>query len=196
MLFPIKNIEELEQLNDLVSLQNQVSKVRLQDKPGKQKYQYNAENLQEPLIDTIKDTSENLTKAITEKSVNNNKAIGNLNETVLKLMNDRGMITPYLASFLVNLFKRENKSQFRLIKDFNSTKLNVFLIKGGIPVTLYSNMLTFRDRKLPFKLDGDLLGTLTKYDFNVNHAKPQGRKLICESGKEMNFNIRQKARER
>ena len=109
-------------------------------------------------------------------------------------MIDTGMVAPYLASSLFNLFKPENKSQFRLIKDLNSTKMNVFLINGGIPVTLYSNMLTFGDSKKSFKLDGDLLETLTNYDFNVNHAIPQDQKLVIMFGKEMKFNIRQKGR--
>ena len=76
-------------------------------------------------------------------------------------MNDKGLIAPYLASSLVNLFKSENKSQFRLTKDLNSTKMIDFLINGGIPVTLFSNMLAFRDSKKSFKLDGDLLETIT-----------------------------------
>ena len=38
------------------------------------------------------------------------------------------MIVPYLASSLVNLSEPEKKSQFKLIKDHNSTKLNDFLI--------------------------------------------------------------------
>ena len=65
------------------------------------------------------------------------------------------MIAPYLASSLVNFFKPENKSQFRLKKDLNSTKMNDFLINGGIPVTLFSNMTTFRDGNKSFKIDGD-----------------------------------------
>ena len=32
MLFPIKNREDLQNLNELISLQNQVKTVRLQDK--------------------------------------------------------------------------------------------------------------------------------------------------------------------
>ena len=36
MLYSIKNKEELEKLNELVSLQNQVQEVRLQDTLGKQ----------------------------------------------------------------------------------------------------------------------------------------------------------------
>ena len=35
--------------------------------------------------------------------------------------------------------------------------MNDFLINTGVPVTLYSNMLTFRDCNKPFKLDEDLL---------------------------------------
>ena len=53
------------------------------------------------------------------------------------------MIAPYLATSLVNLFKPENKSQIRLRKDLNSTKMNGFLIHGNISVSLYSNMITF-----------------------------------------------------
>ena len=46
----------------------------------------------EPFTDTIKSTSENLTNTITETSVGNKKAIENLNEKVLELMNDKRMI--------------------------------------------------------------------------------------------------------
>ena len=62
-----------------------------------------------------------------------------------------------------------------------------FLINGRISVTLYSDMLTFRDSSKSFKLDADLLETMKNYDFNVNHANPQDQKLIYEYGKEMNF---------
>ena len=107
-------------------------------------------------------------------------------------MNNNGLIAPYLASSLVNLFKPENKSQFRLKKDLNSTKMNDFLINEGIPFTLVSNMLIFRDSNKSFKLEGDLLETMTNYDFNVDHSNQKDRKLIYEFVKEMNFNIRQK----
>ena len=52
-------------------------------------------------------------------------------------------------------------------------------------------MLTFRDSNRSFKLDGDLLETMTIYDFNVSNSNPQDRKLIFEFGKEKNFNMRQ-----
>ena len=72
--------------------------------------------LYEPLTDTIKNTSENITKTTSETSIKNTKAISDLNEKVLELLNEKGMIAPYLASPLVNLFKPEIGSQFRLKK--------------------------------------------------------------------------------
>ena len=125
----------------------------------------------EPMTNVIKNTSENTTKTITEISNIKNKAIENLNEEVLELMNGKGMIPPYLASYLVNLFEPENKSQSKPIKDQNSIRMNDFLKNGGIANSLYSNMLTFRDSNKSFKLDGDLLETMKNYDFNVSHAE-------------------------
>ena len=104
------------------------------------------------------------------------------------------MIVPYLASSLVNLLKPENKCHFGLVKDLNSTKMNDSLLNPGIPVTLYSNMLTYRDSKKSFKLDGNLLDKLKNYVFNVSHSNPQDQKLIFQFGKEMIFNIKTKGR--
>ena len=72
--------------------------------------------------------------------------------------------------------------------------MNDFKINGGIPVTLYSNMITFRDINKSFKLDGDILETITNYDFNVDHSNQQDRKLFYEFGKELTFDIKQKGR--
>ena len=41
MLYSVKDREDLENLNKLVSIQNQVKTVRLQDKLGKQNFQEN-----------------------------------------------------------------------------------------------------------------------------------------------------------
>ena len=138
MMFPIRNVD-LQNLNEAVSLQNQVKVVRLQGKLGKQNFHENMEEVFEPLTDTLMKTSENISKTITETSIKNNKSIENFNEKVLELMNDKGLIAPYLASPLVEVFKFDKKSQFRLRKDPNSTKINDFLIHGKIPVSLFSN---------------------------------------------------------
>ena len=148
MLYSIKNVEELENLNELVSLQSQINEVRLQDKPGEQNFPQDKKKLFEPMTDAIKTACEILTKTIAETSIKNHKTIEYINEKVLELINDKGMIAPYLASSLVNLSGHEIKNQFRFKKDVDSTEMNIFLIIGGIPVTLYSNMLTFRDSKI------------------------------------------------
>ena len=190
MLYSIKNVEDLQKLDEAVSLQNQVNEVRLQDRLGAQNYHEDSKKIFKPKTDSIKNTSENIAKTLTENSINNNKAIENLNEKILELMNQKGLIAPYLASSLVNVFKPENKTQFRLRKDNNSTKMNDFLIHRGIPVTLFSNMITFRDSNKSFKLEGDLLKLITDYKFNANHSSPQDKKLIYEFAKEMNYDTK------
>ena len=54
MLFPIKNREDLEKLNELVSLQNQVKTVRLQEKLGEQNFREDSKEVYEPLTNKIK----------------------------------------------------------------------------------------------------------------------------------------------
>ena len=115
-MFPINNREDLQNLNDIVSLQNQVNEVRLQDKLGEQNYHEDSKKIFKPMTEVIKSTSENIIKTWTENSINNNKAIENLNEKILELMDEKGMIAPILVSSLSNVFNLENKSQFRLRK--------------------------------------------------------------------------------
>ena len=194
MMFPIRNIEDLQNLNEAVSLQNQVKVVRLQDKLGKQNFHEELKEVFEPITKSLENTSEIITKTITESSINNNKAISDSNEKILELMNDKGMIAPYLASSIVNLFKPENKRQFRLRKDPNSTKMKDFLIHGNIPVTLFSNMITFRDSNKSFRLKGDLLKVVTNYKFNADHSSPQDKKLFYEFAKEMNYDTKSTGR--
>ena len=182
--------DELNNLEELDDLQAKIKQVRLVEKLGERCFHYDTKQLFEPLTDTIKNTSEDITKTITKTSNKNNKTLGNLNEKVFESMNDKGMIAPYLVSSLVNLFKRKNESQFRLIKDPNSTKMNEFKIKDGIPVTLYSNMLSFRDSNKSFKLDGDPLKTINNEKFNVGHSNLQDRKMFREFAEETNFAIK------
>ena len=75
MLFPIKDREDLEKLNELVSLEDHVKAVRLQNKLGKQNFHDDMKKVLEPMTDAIENTSENITKTLTENSINNNKAI-------------------------------------------------------------------------------------------------------------------------
>ena len=194
MLYSIKDREDLENLEELVSLQNQVKVVKLQDKLGEQNFHENMKKVFEPMADTIKDVSENIIKTITETFKKNTKAISDFNEKVLELMDEKGLIAPYLTFSLVEVFKKDNKSQFRLRKDPNSTKMNDFLIHGTIPVTIFSNMITFRDSNKSFRLEGDLLKIITNHKFNADNSSHQDKKLIYEFAKEMNYDTKSTGR--
>ena len=54
MLDSYKDKEDLEKLHELVSLENKIKAVRLQDKLGEQNVQENIKKVFEPVTDTIK----------------------------------------------------------------------------------------------------------------------------------------------
>ena len=187
MLFPIKDREELDKLEELASLQDQVKVVRLQNKLGKQNFHEDMKKVFEPVTRSLENTSENLTKAITESSKENNLALENLNNKLLEIMNDRGILASYLMSPLSKITNPENTSQFKLVKDHNSNRVNDLLMKNKIPITLYGNMLTFRDTGKEFELKGDLLEMITNSKYNVDLASLSDKKLMYDFAKEMHF---------
>ena len=73
MLYSIKNREYSGKLEELASLQNQVEDSRLQDKLGKQNFLEDVRKLNEILTDTIKNTSWDITKPMTEAAIKNKK---------------------------------------------------------------------------------------------------------------------------
>ena len=190
MLYSIKDREDLENLNELVSLQDQVKTVRLQDKLGEQNFHENIKKVFEPVTKTIENTSQDITKTITETSLKNNEAIENLNNKLLEIMNDRGILATYLMSPLSKITNPENTTQFKLIKDSTSNRVNDLKINNSIPITLYNNLLTFRDTNKQFELKGDLLKMITNKNYNVNHASLSDKKLMYDFAKEMHFDER------
>ena len=187
MMFPIKDREDLQKLNEVVSLQNEVKVVQLQDKLGKQNFHEDMKKVFEPATKSLEKTSENLTKAITESSKENNIALENLNNKLLEIMNDRGILASYLMSPLSKITNPENTSQFKLVKDSSSNRVNDLLMKNKIPITLYGNMLTFRDTNKQFELKGDLLEMITNSKYNVDLASLTDKKLMYDFAKEMKF---------
>ena len=53
-MFPIRNVEDLEKLNELVSLQDQVKTVRSQDKLGKQNFNEDMKKFLNLLLNHLK----------------------------------------------------------------------------------------------------------------------------------------------
>ena len=187
MLYSIKDREDLKNLNELVLLQDQVKTVRLPDKLGKQNFHEDMKKVFEPVPKSLENTSENLTKAITETSIKNNLAIENINNNLLEIMNDRGILATYLMSPLSRRTNPENSSQFKLVKDSSSNRVNDLKINKTIPITLYGNMLTFRDTNKQFELKGDLLEMITNSKFNVDLASLSDKKIMYDFAKEMHF---------
>ena len=72
MLYAIKDREDLEKSNELVSLQDQVKAVRLQDKLGEQNFHEDMKIFFEPVTKSLENTSQDKTKTITETSLKNN----------------------------------------------------------------------------------------------------------------------------
>ena len=144
----------------------------------------------EPVTKSLESTSQDITKTITEFSIKNNQAIENLNNKLLEIMNDRGILATYLMSPLSKITNPENTSQFKSVKDSSSNRVNNLLIHNTIPITLYNNILTFRDTSREFELKGDLLKMITNNNFNVDLASLSDKKLMFDFAKVMNFDLK------
>ena len=88
----------------------------MQDKLGKQDFHEDTKNLFEPFTDTIKNTSRDLSKSITETAIENKKAIENLMDKLLEKMSDRGIQASSLFSPLPKIINLEITSQILAIK--------------------------------------------------------------------------------
>ena len=130
----------------------------------------------EPLTDTIKNTSKNISKTLSGTSVKNNQALENVNNRLLEIMNDRTILASYLIYLLSKKTNPEKSTQFKLVKDSNSNRLNDLLIRNSIPFTLFDNLLTFRDTGEVFELKGDLVKMITNKNYKVDHASLSDKK--------------------
>ena len=186
----INDREDLEKLEELVSLENRAKATRLQDKLGKQNFHEDMKKVFEPVTKSIKDVAEEVMKTITKTSKKKNKALEVLNNKLLEMMNDTGVLATYLTSFLSKTTNTEKTTQFKLVKDSSSNKVKDLLIHNSIPITLRGNMLTFRDTRKDFELKGDLLKMITNKNYNVDLASLTDKKLLFHFAKEKNFDLK------
>ena len=187
MLHSIENGEDLEILNELVSLQIEVQALRLQDNLGKQNFHEELKEVFERVIKSIEDTSEDVTKTITEISIQNNKALNTLNDKLLEILNDRGVITTYLSSLSYKITNPNHTRHFKLGKNPDSYRVNDFLIKITIADTLFDNLLTFCDTNNYFELKGEILKMIIDRNFNLHLVELPDKKLMFDFAKEMYF---------
>ena len=79
-------------------------------------------------------------KTKTETSNNNNEALEKLNNKLLEIMNDRGILASYLMSPLYKITNPENTSQLKLVKYCSSNRAKDLLKHNTIPFTLHYNL--------------------------------------------------------
>ena len=144
----------------------------------------------ETVTKSLEESSQDMTKTITETSIKNNQSLESLNNKLLEIMNDRGVIASYLLSPLSKITNPENSTQFKLVKDANSNRVNDFKIYNSIPIILLDNLLTFRDSGRIIELKGELLKMITNKNYNGDLAKLSDKKLMYDFAKEMNFDVR------
>ena len=187
MLFSIKNRHELENLKELITLQSRVKTLGLHDMFNKQNCHEDLRKLFETFTNTNEDTSRYITKTMMETCIENNKELKNLIDKLLEIMNHRGMLASYLLSPLSKITNLEHTSQYKLVKDPSSSRVNNLLINRTIAVTLYNKLLAFRDTNRNFKLRVGILKMITNKNYNIDLAKVSDKKLLYDFSKEVNF---------
>ena len=180
----------MENLEQLVSSENQVKVVRLQDKLGQQNIHEDIKKTFELVTKSIKDVPEEVTKTATENSIKSNQAIENLNKKLLEILNDRGILDTYLMSTLSKITNPESSSHFELIKDSNSKRVIDLEINKTKPITLHDNLLTFRHAGREFELQGDLLEMITNKIYKADVASLSDKKLLYDLAEEMNLDLK------
>ena len=100
-------------------------------------------------------------------------------------MDDSGILASYLLSALSVITNFEHTSQYKLVKDLNSKRVNDLLINKTIPVTLHQSLLRFSDKV--FEIQGDLLKKITKKNYYVDPAKLPDKKFRNDFANELCF---------
>ena len=94
---------------------------------------------------------------MTETSKEYNKALASLNDLIVEIMNDKGI----LASSFLSPFRKTTNPEYtgknKLLRNPSSDRVNELLSNKAIPATLYNKLLTFRDIDKKFESQGDLL---------------------------------------
>ena len=141
----------------------------------------------ETVLETFKDVSQDEAKIMMESPTDNNKTLSNLNDRHLNIMCYSGIKASYFPSRSSTVTKVDHTSQLNSVKDPDSKSFNDLLMNETIPVTLYDNLLTFRDTDKKLKLEGDILKLMTNKNYNVDIANLLDKELMYEYAKEIYF---------
>ena len=187
MLDSIKNRDDLEKLDELVSSWSHVKALILQNKLGKQNFHEETKKVIEPITKTNKEVSEDIPKTITVTSEENDNALANLKNKLLEKTNKWGKLACYLPSSLSKITNPEHTCQFKLVKDPDSNRVNDLLINKRIPVIPYDNLLTFRDTDKKLKIQGYLLKMITNKNKNADLTNLPDKTLMYDFPRKTSF---------
>ena len=95
-----------------------------------------------------------------------------------------------MLSRLSKITNPDNTTQFKLVKDPNSKRVNDLLIHNSIPVTLHDNLLTFRVTGKIFEMKGDLLIIIIDKNYNVDLSSLSDKQIMFDFAKRKNFDVR------
>ena len=102
-------------------------------------------------------------------------------------MKDRCLLSSCLVFPLFKTFNPEHTNQFKLADDPKLNKVKDILIKQTILGSLSGDLRTFRDTNKKFKLEGDVLKTITNKNYNVDISKIWDEKLLLIIAKQLCF---------
>ena len=139
----------------------------------------------EPGTKINEDTSQKVTKTITETSIENDKALTNLNDTLLFIVNERAILASSLLSPLSKLKSREHNSRIKNVKCPDSNRVNDLLINKTLTVILYDNLFTFRDTDKKFEINEEFYKLITIENYILVLSKLTDIKNLIEFAKEM-----------
>ena len=108
----------------------------------------------------------------------------------MEVLNDRDILASYLFSSLSETTNPETTCQFKVEKDSTSIRVNDLLIHNSITITLYDNLLKFRDTGKLLALRGDPLKMTINSEITFDPASLSDKKLLYDFAKEMYFNVK------
>ena len=106
----------------------------------------------------------------------NNPALTNINDKFLEIMNDRGKLASSLLSPVHKITNPEQAGQVKPEKDPDSNNVKDFSMSKTIHVTLYNNLLTFRDTYKWIELKDNFSKMIENENYNVAYANLSHKK--------------------
>ena len=157
----------MEKLIELVSLQDQVKCLRLQDKLGKQNFHGDMKKVFELITDYVKQTAqetigapEDTARATELKGEETNNAINKMGDSIKYAINFDLRLTEPLSE----VANSKITSQFRLQVNLFSKK---FYITKNVSIAFHGKSLAFIGSNEKSDLEGDILELMTNQNFNA-----------------------------